>query len=212
MSLLKNWRTLVAHNPDFALDEGGASKYPAIAAAVATYESALSDWKEVCEKRTARDKNKYHTVRGGYLTEFYPKSVPLPEPESLPATDAILNGTCKSTYPRPRALAAIKNHKDWYAHQELVKARDVHVKNNPSLGDSAVNNREAARFVSASTPFAGKALDVRSLRYRIHVVLRTSRNAAASAGPSSTWGSCFTVAAVPADDAPAQGSLRNAQR
>ena len=161
MSLLKNWRTLVAHNPDFALDEGGASKYPAIAAAIATYESALSDWKEVCEKRTARDKNKYYTVRGGYLTEFYPKSVPLPEPESLPATDAILNGTCKSTYPRPRALAAIKNHKDWYAHQELVKARDVHVKNNPSLGDSAVNNREAARLVSASTPFAGKALDVR---------------------------------------------------
>ena len=161
MSLLKNWRTLVAHNPDFALDEAGASKYPAIAAAIATYESALSDWKEVCEKRTARDKNKYHTVRGGYLTEFYPKSVPLPEPESLPATDAILNGTCKSTYPRPRALAAIKNHKDWYAHQELVKARDVHVKNNPSLGDSAVNNREAARFVSASTPFAGKAFDVR---------------------------------------------------
>ena len=161
MSLLKNWRTLVAHNPDFALDEGGASKYPAIAAAIATYESALSDWKEVCEKRTARDKNKYYTVRGGYLTEFYPKSVPLPEPESLPATDAILNGTCKSTYPRPRALAAIKNHKDWFAHQELVKARDVHVKNNPSLGDSAVNNREAARFVSASTPFAGKAFDVR---------------------------------------------------
>ena len=61
----------------------------------------------------------------------------------------------------PRALAAIKNHKDWFAHQELVKARDVHVKNNPSLGDSAVNNREAARFVSASTPFAGKAFDVR---------------------------------------------------
>ena len=115
----------------------------------------------MCEKRAARDKNKYYTVRGGYLTEFYPKSVPLPEPESLPATDAILNGTCKSTYPRPRALAAIKNHKDWYAHQELVKARDVHVKNYPSLGDSAVNNREAARFVSASTPFAGKALDVR---------------------------------------------------
>ena len=55
----------------------------------------------------------------------------------------------------------IKNHKDWYAHQELVKARDEHVKNNPSLGDSAVNNREASRFVSASTPFAGKALDVR---------------------------------------------------
>ena len=82
----------------------------------------------MCEKRAARDKNKYYTVRGGYLTEFYPKSVPLPEPESLPATDAILNGTCKSTYPRPRALAAIKNHKDWYAHQELVKARDVHVK------------------------------------------------------------------------------------
>ncbi|EOD03892.1 hypothetical protein EMIHUDRAFT_108014 [Emiliania huxleyi CCMP1516] len=47
MSLLKNWRTLVAHNPDFALDEGGASKYPAIAAAIATYESTLSDWKEV---------------------------------------------------------------------------------------------------------------------------------------------------------------------
>ena len=92
---------------------------------------------------------------------FCPKSVPLPEPESLPATDAILNGTCKSTYPRPRALAAIKSHKDWFAHQELVKARDVHVKNNPSLGDSAVNNREASRFVSASTPFAGKALDVR---------------------------------------------------
>ena len=43
MSLLKNWRTLVAHNPDFALDEAGASKYPAIAAAIATYESALSD-------------------------------------------------------------------------------------------------------------------------------------------------------------------------
>ena len=62
---------------------------------------------------------------------------------------------------RPRALAAIKNHKDWFAHQELVKARDVHFKNNPSLGDSAVNNREATRFVSASTPFAGKALDVR---------------------------------------------------
>ena len=60
MSLLMNWRTLVAHNPDFALDEGGASKYPTIAAAVATYESALSDWKEVCEQRTARDKNKYH--------------------------------------------------------------------------------------------------------------------------------------------------------
>jgi len=38
MSLLKNWRTLVAHNPDFALDEGGASKYPAIAATIATYE------------------------------------------------------------------------------------------------------------------------------------------------------------------------------
>ena len=37
----------------------------------------------------------------------------------------------------------------------------MHVKNNPSLGDSAVNNREAARFVSASTPFAGKAFDVR---------------------------------------------------
>ena len=54
------------------------------------------------------------------------------------------------------------NHKDWCAHQELVnKARDVHVKNNPSLGDSAVNNREAARFVSASTPFAGKAFNVR---------------------------------------------------
>ena len=66
-----------------------------------------------------------------------------------------------ATYPRPRALADIKNHKDWFAHQELVKARDVHVKNNPSLGDSAVNNREAARFVSASTPFAGKAFDVR---------------------------------------------------
>ena len=66
-----------------------------------------------------------HRPRRGYLTEFYPKSVPLPEPESLPATDAILNGTCKSTYPRPRALAAIKSHKDWFAHQELVKARDV---------------------------------------------------------------------------------------
>ena len=50
----------------------------------------ISDWKEVCEKRTARDKSKYHTVRSGYLTEFHPKSVPLPEPESLPATDAIL--------------------------------------------------------------------------------------------------------------------------
>ena len=74
MSLLKNWRTLVAHNPDFALDEGGASKYPAIAATIATYESALSDWKEVCEKRAARDKTKYYTVRGGYQTEFYPKS------------------------------------------------------------------------------------------------------------------------------------------
>ena len=37
----------------------------------------------------------------------------------------------------------------------------MHVKNNPSLGDSAVNNREATRFISASTPFAGKALDVR---------------------------------------------------
>merc|ERR1711927_47624 len=37
----------------------------------------------------------------------------------------------------------------------------MHVKNNPSLGDSAVNNREAARLVSASTPFAGKAFDVR---------------------------------------------------
>ena len=37
----------------------------------------------------------------------------------------------------------------------------MHVKNNPSLGDSAVNNREASRFVSASTPFAGKAFDVR---------------------------------------------------
>ena len=124
MSLLKNWRTLVAHNPDFALDEGGASKYPAIAATIATYESALSDWKEVCEKSAPpatkpSTKVVLHTVRGGYLTEFYPKSVPLPEPESLPATDAILNGTCKSTYPRPRALAAIKNHKDWFALQEL---------------------------------------------------------------------------------------------
>ena len=29
------------------------------------------------------------------------------------------------------------NHKDWFAHLELVKARDVHVKNFPSLGDSA---------------------------------------------------------------------------
>ena len=125
----------------------------------------------MCEKRTARDKNKYHTVRGGYLTEFYPKSVPLPEPESLPATDAILNGTCKSTYPRPRALAAIKNHKDWLAHQELVKARDVHVKNNPSLGDSAVNNREASRFVSGSTPFAGKAFDAVSYT---HLTLPTT--------------------------------------
>ena len=37
----------------------------------------------------------------------------------------------------------------------------MHVKNNPSLGDSAVNNREAARLISASTPFAGKAFDVR---------------------------------------------------
>ena len=37
----------------------------------------------------------------------------------------------------------------------------MHVKNNPSLGDSAVNNREASRFVSGSTPFAGKAFDVR---------------------------------------------------
>ena len=143
----------------------------------------------MCEKRTARDKNKYYTVRGGYLLLGRderldhrvdvarctpPREPPLsstprasrspspsPRPESLPATDAILNGTCKSTYPRPRALAAIKNHKDWFAHQELVKARDVHVKNNPSLGDSAVNNREAARLVSASTPFAGKAFDVR---------------------------------------------------
>ena len=105
--------------------------------------------KEVCEKRAARDKNKYHTVRGGYLTQFYPKSVPLPEPESLPATDAILNGTCKSTYPRPRALAAIKNHKDWYAHQELVKARDVHVKNNPSLGRTAPSTTAKPR---ASSP------------------------------------------------------------
>ena len=69
----------------------------------------------------------------------------------------LANRTC----PRPRALAAIKNHKDWFAHQELVKARDVHVKNNPSLGDSAVSNREATRLISASTPFAGKALDVR---------------------------------------------------
>ena len=56
---------------------------------------------------------------------------------------------------------ALEHKNQRYAHQELVKARDVHVKNNPSLGDSAVNNREAARFVSASTPFAGKALDVR---------------------------------------------------
>jgi len=54
-----------------------------------------------------------------------------------------------------------QDHKDWFAHQELVKAQDVHVKNNRSLGDSAVNNREAARFISASTPFAGKAFDVR---------------------------------------------------
>ena len=36
--------------------------------AIPTYESALSDWKEVCEKRAARDKSKYYTVRGGYLT------------------------------------------------------------------------------------------------------------------------------------------------
>ena len=114
----------------------------------------------VREAHRPRQKQVLHRPRR-LPSEFYPKSVPLPEPESLPATDAILNGTCKSTYPRPRALAAIKNHKDWYAHQELVKARDVHVKNYPSLGDSAVNNREAARFVSASTPFAGKAFDVR---------------------------------------------------
>ena len=56
----------------------------------------------------------------------------VPNPESKIARK-IVNGTCKSTYPRPRALAAIKNHKDWFAHQELVKARDVHVKNYPSL-------------------------------------------------------------------------------
>ena len=67
--------------------------------------------------------------------------------------------------PRTRGRAGARCHEvsqgDWFALQELVKARDVHVKNNPSLGVSAVNNREAARLISASTPFAGKALDVR---------------------------------------------------
>ena len=77
-------------------------------------------------------------------------------------------GASPSEWARHTHKQTIKSHKDWFAHQELVKARDVHVKNNPSLGDSAVNNREAARLVSASTPFAGKAFDVRVGRYVRH--------------------------------------------
>ena len=106
----------------------------------------------MCEKPAARDKTKYYTIRGGYLTEFYPKSVPLPEPESLPASSYRRDSQWHLQIHVPAAAGARchqESHKDWYAHQELVKARDVHVKNNPSLGDSAVNNREAARFVSA---------------------------------------------------------------
>ena len=86
ISLLKCWSKLVACSPDLAEAERSGG-YGARDAAVNSYRAALSRRDEVASIRAARDDNVYYTLRGGKISEFYPKGVSLPTSESLPTPE-----------------------------------------------------------------------------------------------------------------------------
>ena len=159
-SLLKCWSKLVACSPDLAEAErcGG---YGARDAAVNSYRAALSRRDEVASIRAARDDNIYYTLRGGKISEFYPKGVSLPTSESLPTPESVIDGTCKSGSPYARALAAIETIWNWFDLQKEWRALDDYTAANWQPGDTKIRLRESIRFVSTSQPYAGRWLDTK---------------------------------------------------
>ena len=159
-SLLKCWSKLVACSPDLAEAErcGG---YGARDAAVNSYRAALSRRDEVASIRAARDDNIYYTLRGGKISEFYPKGVSLPTSESLPTPESVIDGTCKSGSPYARALAAIETIWNWFDLQKEWRALDDYTAANWQPGDTKIRLRESIRYVSTAQPYAGRWLDTK---------------------------------------------------
>ena len=87
----------------------------------------------------------YYTVRGGKLSEFYPKGVSLPTSESLPTPESVIDGTCKSGSPHARALAAIETICNWFDLQREWRALDDYTAANWQPGDTKIRLRESTR-------------------------------------------------------------------
>ena len=91
-----------------------------LTAAVAAYESVRTARASLAATYAAYDRDRYYTLRGGHLSRFR-VAAPLPEPESLPPSSEIIDGTCKSTIPRTGSLVAVVNHQKWLSlHSELT--------------------------------------------------------------------------------------------
>ena len=160
ISLLKCWSKLVACSPDLAEAERSGG-YGARDAAVNSYRAALSRRDEVASIRAARDDNIYYTLRGGKISEFYPKGVSLPTSESLPTPESVIDGTCKSGSPYARALAAIETIWNWFDLQKEWRALDDYTAANWQPGDTKIRLRESIRYVSTAQPYAGRWLDTK---------------------------------------------------
>ena len=154
-STLQCWPAIAAATPLLA-DPSSSSPY--LDSAVTLYEGLRRDRHLVADTHTSLDATHYHTVRGGYLSRFHPRTPPLPLAETLPPASEILDGTSTFTTSRLGSLAAIETHRDWLSLHSTLTATDTSLAALPAadrpIGCSAAPYREASRLVSTSTPYA----------------------------------------------------------
>ena len=137
-------------------DAAVSSSY--LATAIATYNTQRAALRTVAATHAAFDRTKYFTVRGGYMTRFRPRRLPLPTAEAVPPPDEVLDSASKSKAPSSGSLAAIEHHAKWLRLHDDLYAVDMAnaLRTSPSTADgsSATRHREASRLISASLPFA----------------------------------------------------------
>ena len=144
-------RNLVPDLYDTGIEDADAPRF--VKEAVTGYTELRSRRRDLEVQHERMDKEKYHTVRGGVLKPYRPPA--LPTSEALPAIDKMFDPTSKLHAPAQGKLAAVSNIYRWHQHLDAMHARDARTAANPAPGDSAVQHREASRFIAVSQPYAG---------------------------------------------------------
>ena len=127
---------------------------PSIAAARDEYEALRAERDRVARVHAAYDAFEYHTLQGDKLPRFRPGSLTpaarLPAPDRLFAPD---DADKVPTPPSQKALSSIVHHGRWLAQMDALHEFDR------TAEDTAIDRREATRFVSASQWGAGMWLE-----------------------------------------------------